>query len=1046
MLRFLIALFWLSLLPLANSAYYKEAINYLDINKSNDQNEFMNNHSSDEILSIEKGSIFFSCDITGLNPWVLSKGKRTPIPLWDKKEQYDNCNVEDDSKLFKINEKQVVFRINRSFESSPYYITDGTVAGTVKWEVFEQIRKQATSPYITLDKVFQLSNGNYILEGPGIADWMLFDSKENKLHKLRDTLFVHPERVTNVYVNGEKAIIVTTDRFFISDGTIEGTEELESTSVSEIQSLLYQTKDAFFFFSDSDDTLTINRLDSNSGDVINIYNNPNIDIDIVSYFGVVKTEDAVYFVGYEHTNGKGEWPFANIYKYNFSDQSLKVLHQEVLNTITKLILTPIMNDILIEKPRSIFDPYSTIQFYKLSLLNDELSVVDNKEATYDSHVHWYLGQSDSKIYLHPYDSSGRTNILRIYDPVVNTFTDFDFGSRPTFQENFVHDNELYLAHGTNFDTMHAGYYFYNELIEGVDHAFTIDKGVSNSSSGTSSRDTDLISFNEHLYGKSIEKKWPDAEHYYWRMDDEFSVTPIINKELNEGAEINSTFEIDLMQDNQLFFSVGNPELVRNTYKYDTIYQELIKLYSSASEDDYSKKIKKINGFRDSTLYVETKDSKFGVIREGAEEIEVPEGLESNYTFNCGAKILQLGRYDQRVYEITSSNESKLLLENVNTLKSIPELNSFIFAGYGFHSYNCITEEKTTFYTATSGENIETSIPSTPIVNDSLYFYTYNYQESLDNDLYRYNLITNELKLIGSYSHLIPISSLHINSTGVYHSKFNEDMNETILYKMLDGKLTEVYNYSKDINFLKTLSNDNNGWLFFTDTEIGDTRLLIYIPEHNQIVEMDLFSKISLSSALPQQFDIRNWVYLNGYHYMYYESPLIGTELLMISAECLVQLAIDKLDCTNGFANNVPQLYETHDVNAMPNKYIYIPTRVLDIDDDELSYQLLGAPDWLKIDSKSGEITGTVPNEASTSIITMSVVVSDGYDEVNTNEFLLNIQGVESDDSSDAPSPIISPPTQPETSGSGGGSFNIYFLLLCFLFFSWKSVINLNRSK
>ncbi|MEP4889345.1 MAG: putative Ig domain-containing protein [Aliiglaciecola sp.] len=1039
----LLIVFLSTLLPFAAQAtYYKEAITFKDFNEYNSQRLFMSNAQSSngfplddtKIVEIEKGSIFLGCDETGLNPWVLSKGKRTPTPLWENTKTFSSCGTQPHSKLYKINENEVVFILDNY---STYYITDGTKEGTKIWALNETINKK--NLLISFQDIKQLSNGNFVFDSDpfGVA---FYDSVTEDFYEVSKTFFAFSERAKAAIISEDKVIVLSDEHVYISDGTRQGFKQLESISLDKIKNLLYKTKNAFYFYEATDDAFLLYEFDLLTEEFTTVYEGPWISL--VQHFGVIEGEQSLYFIAMRiQQEGEGAWPLLDLYKFDTQKYSLTQLYDDQLKTPKELKIYNTNNYIFINK----VSIDSINEYFSLSKKTDDLTTVENVNipTNYNQSGNVFLGKSESKVYLSPRFNALQGALITIYDSENNTITNKELTTAPDRFNTFMHNNELYLAHDTESATMHAGYYVYNSLSEDIDYAFTIHKGLTNSGS----RDNrDLKVFDSFVSGSGSfgNNQSSDPKYNYWLMNEELSVIPVMNQSLSDGIEITYDITIDLVIDDNLFFSVGSELKDRNTFKYNVTSQQLTKLHSTIESDDDDNKINRVIGFKDNTLYVETKSRKAGLVNINDSQVNLVETPESFYMFSCANKFLYKNRRTEEIFEVLPSSD-------INKIADLP--SSFIFYELGLvlmyssttpQIYDCNTERFTPLDKTTAGREIPRISPSSSLkVNNDLYFQSTT-SAPYGLELYRYNSQNRDIDYIGKYDG--GFDELHINSTGVYYSEFNSESNETVIFKMNNNTLTEVHRYPEEIRFIKTHSKDEKGWLFFMGTEQSgstNTKLFIYMPEHNKIVELDLFANAPVSESEYADIDLEplgDWEYLNGYHYIDYQTHLIGHELLILSSTCLEQLAIfNNNQCTNGFANNLPESYITHDVEAVANKYIYIPTRATDLDGDKLEYSLVGAPQWLSIDSQSGDITGSVPSNANTEDYEMEVVISDGEETVKTNQFSLKIQG----DENQSTPPTTTTPTISD--GGGGGVISWVTFALLILFRASKSMIKTTKS-
>jgi hypothetical protein len=1013
----------------SNATYYKDAITFKDFNKYNSNSLFMANSrgagefplDETKMEHLEKGSVFIACDDTGTNPWVIPKGRRTPVPLWEKTTHFDSCGMSSLSRLYKLNEKQALFKIGFS---NDYFITDGTPEGTKPWDISKKIEGALSSNY---DHIQQLSNGNYVFANDYFT-LSFYDASFQQAFSISHPILTHPEYLHKSYIGKNKAIIVTNRNVYTSDGTIDGFKKLSSIPINKVDSLLYKTENTFYFYETTDDSFLLYRLDLITDDFETVYEGPRISVK--EHFGIIGNDRGIYFVALRPPkDDEGQWPLLNLYKFSRQHNSLDLLHDDDLKTANELRIYETKDNIFINK---IEVSYGN-EYFSLITDTNELMAVKNVSDQYNQSQNIFLGKSDSKLYFHPRNIENLGSVLTVYDFSTNSFDNNILSSSSRYFDTFIHDNELFLAHDNNSETMHAGYYVYNGLTEDIDHAFTIHKNLLNQGSRFS---RPLETFDNIVTGGGIRRDFQSSsEQYdYWLMNEELSVTSIMNQSLSEGVDINSDIIIDLVVGDNLIFSVGSKLKDRNTFKYDVNNRQLTKLYSSVQSDDDSNKINRVIGYIDDTLFVETKSREAGLINIAESQMKIIDTPKHFYMFQCGNKFLYSLQSTEEVFEVLPTAEVNIL-NGVERVGNFNELELMLMPySTPAQIYNCQADKFTSLVETSVGAEIPRISPASWLVsNEYLYFET-TLPSPYRHKLYRYNSLNGHTDYIGEYDDYF--DRLHINSTGVYYSKFDAENNETTIYQMINGSLSQVLTYPQELRFLKTHPQDQKGWIFFSGTELTGslhTKLFIFMPDHNEIVEVDLFANAPWTNDNFARLGGSNgyWEYVNGYHYIDYQTHFFGSELLILSSSCIEQLAIFKNShCANGFANNLPDYYVTHDVDAVPNKYVYIPTRALDIDGDKLEYSLKGAPEWLTIDSQSGEITGTVPGNAYSQVFNMEVTISDGYDMVSTNEFSLNIQGTKKESTLPATN-------TPANTGGGGGTINVTLLFILILLIYMK---------
>jgi hypothetical protein len=291
------------------------------------------------------------------------------------------------------------------------------------------------------------------------------------------------------------------------------------------------------------------------------------------------------------------------------------------------------------------------------------------------------------------------------------------------------------------------------------------------------------------------------------------------------------------------------------------------------------------------------------------------------------------------------------------------------------------------------------------------------------------------------------SSLAFTANGTYFPLNSNSLEYNTVFKISGNSLLKVADLNSptvdtDFTYRTVSASGRYIYGYYSDSKFDSEFEYSEVDTGTELLVLDtLFDQLHFVNLYsgPKSGVNRNF---NGSLNMYENEGIIAFlgnsrsyegELILLETDCIVESL-----CAGQFVEREPSVSDGTSLYYEIGQNVWLPYRAADQDLDELSYQLVGHPNWLSIDENTGLVTGNVPTNALKQYDGITVRVSDGQHTVDSTPFTFIIDDVDqlstgggSDNNSGGTGASgTPPPSVPSSSNdSGGGSIGILMIIL-----------------
>lgn len=991
-----------------------------------------------KVISIDKGLISLrNNDDFGFVPWIIEHDQTTAhfILNDDIKNSHYKIDSFGSRDMYRLNSQQVVYFFSggKQLSAPEFWISDGTSSGTRRWTVGENLvvaHKEKFGSFSPFDKLTwggELSNGKTII---GLDKLWSFD-RQTKAYTL-----LTPEEARNVLVIGSDNNYVvyqvsssfSDDKLYRTDGTVEGTTELlsygffasddslkygvtTSGALSHHPYIEQDQPDNFFFYIQDIVNNKYQLKYITNGNISTIFEHSSEKPDETA--GIVETAEHIFFVASKR-----------LYKYTKSSGvTLAIEKPDNVSIVYRIKVYKSFGDQLFVRYDNERADMLPSYFYSFDInQNTFLNVTNNGTDEYLGPN--ILASDEDVIYFNVASANGgNTGYLLKYTAANKKMTRTP--SVTTSIMMFIHNQQLYKLGTLSIAQQNYALYQYNQTQGKWSMAFMPDMGRYNEGSAPNA----MVEHQQELYFTANITSWselPNASRDYdkalWKISDgqvQSLVVTNINPRMVSGDKL--YFQID--------FGGGYD---RGIYSYDNNAGVALVF---ADTKEFDRHIREIEIYQDGKLFLDMFSLEFpyayiNVATQKLIGIDFQPKKQDNNIFSCGNNVFisdgpELWHFeDNTLTALTpfsdntgfflhntaaaeimylSPDRRKLLQMNCDTLQSkvvfdIPEFNHFEFGRFA---------------------------------PDNGFYFQLTATNQIGKPFYHLDLTNQQTTLVAPNMD-IDLESWQVTRKGVYRfQSYSGDRPNEIL-KLIDGEFSVIKTMENHFTYLFDDWSNPDGWIFgIQNNQAGKQKVTIYMPDENQLHQVDLAPNELLNSAIVSQ-------YVAGKSYFTYKHHKLGLELAEVDHSCLKQRLLDNQSCSDPLKNQPPKIMDMIDTTVMPDQNVYLPLKHIDPDFDTLSFSLSGHPQWLSIDS-NGFITGVAP-ASDNNTYQVQVLIDDSKIQVASNTFELNVQNdntsntnnggdTTTPDNGTSPPVVVTPPATGASDSGSGGTMTFYLMIL-----------------
>lgn len=478
---------------------------------------------------------------------------------------------------------------------------------------------------------------------------------------------------------------------------------------------------------------------------------------------------------------------------------------------------------------------------------------------------------------------------------------------------------------------------------------------------------------------------------------------------------------------------------QSVYEYDPISKSF-SIILDGSADSSSEKQLTWPKVIDNIVYGSNNNSELESYNLSTGEFKLVGPNVPSNVFKCGDNTFGTVPNSSNggaLYQLTPSSQA-LITENqserfIALTDAVEAGHIVIISGNNYQVMNCvtsaITEKLPLNDLAIEANSINWGYNR---FDNAIYFYAPDFSDDVENyELRVLNLYDYSLHRIGGFTNDVKLA---FSANGIYGT---EKWTGNIL-KLTDGSFqpvsTQPHHSDYEYKF-ELLANDDELDRFIFGAYITEDSARNSISGREPFVfdsQTEEFHLLDLFSGPQSSFFTNDVLLQNGLAVINASTQNIENEVAIIDLACVA-----KGSCKNLRVNRPPSIDDALHLFYELGNQVYIPFRANDPDGDELQYSIENGPEWLTVDEE-GVVKGVVP-ESFASEYSFSVGVTDGYTQVLSEPYILEIDNPLEEEEPTPPAPPEPSPT-PEippasnASESGGGSFSwillLWMLLIC----------------
>lgn len=1039
--------------------YANEGVLYVDLNTKFDDigrsgHELISNNvkrmDHSRVVELENDYIYFTYDKNNeYRPFLLDKQTGNVSPLNDSSGNIDKPNLQGNSKVFQANAKQAVFNGPRDARGkSNWYITDGSASGTRKWNFPFVFDPQDIRPLGLSDVLFH----------DGFKLYRYNESSQERI-ELTST------RPSQFLQSLGKFLIVRSNvlgEYILTDGTIEGTKDYIFRDIliqsDDTHFLSDESKNSAWVIAEIESELILSKIDGDVGIVpmLNLADIPkcfSVDFDLELDDGVAESEKYIYF---RSSNGQC------FYQYNKSTKELKDVGVSELITSSNTIIGANDDYVLIKKSTSGL-PIENIA--KFSFEQNELEFLLPILAPEPDLYRYVEVIAEDEIYIYFYSYSFSYKLARKDNALIrlekNTFTSRKLSSRIGHISADRTNTELfYLKYNTgdnrnnhlDYLNLFADdgrlYFLANNPLPGVyrtDENFTKLEGLSFSAVSNDTQPSEVSNFFKIATGWLA---WSANLNTLYKITPNGQKESVVIPELRKGSSLN-IFEdgsnVYLQNSNRAIIELNietvqirvihsdEQSLLQDIDNPNLLFAKNGELYIESGEDQG---LARFNLASSSTTYL-NQEYKGMHLFSCSDKIFGFSGLQSNLynSYSVSGSLF---------YELTPEiNELPLLGDDVDIrfIDLDASKDGFIVLSSFTDAYlvNCNTLDKNLLVSK------EARGPDLPEFSYSSFEQQYYFVD--DFILKTVSVGTGSIASLFEVRDFRIASSLAFTANGTYFPLNSNSLEYNTVFKISGNSLLKVADLNSptvdtDFTYRTVSASGRYIYGYYSDSKFDSEFEYSEVDTGTELLVLDtLFDQLHFVNLYsgPKSGVNRNF---NGSLNMYENEGIIAFlgnsrsyegELILLETDCIVESL-----CAGQFVEREPSVSDGTSLYYEIGQNVWLPYRAADQDLDELSYQLVGHPNWLSIDENTGLVTGNVPTNALKQYDGITVRVSDGQHTVDSTPFTFIIDDVDqlstgggSDNNSGGTGASgTPPPSVPSSSNdSGGGSIGILMIIL-----------------